>query len=249
MSGHDDLERWLAQRDDALWAERDGPHLPPERLALLAEGSQAQDAEKAHLVACNECRTVLRAVIAEYPTAAPAAQPTRSRWHLSWVLGGLAVAGLAVFLISRPPADPSAGYQARGNAQPEAAAFVLRATTPDGLTTELSDGDHVPLNARLGFVYGNAKGTAKTLTVLGWDGTTVHWYYPEKPGQPAPPIQAGPESRGTRLPFDVQLSPDHRAGPLTVVAAFDTDPQQLAAELRADRTPGTHFTLTLRETR
>jgi len=135
------------------------------------------------------------------------------------------------------PPEPIDEYAPRGVSAPgvEPAAVALLATGPDGGTRNLRGEPTVSRSERLGFRYGNPAGAHATLTILGWDGEQVHWYYPERPGGAAVRLDKGPDARGVRLPFDIALHDEHRPGALTVVAGFDLDPETLAGWLRDGR--------------
>lgn len=222
----------------------EGPHLDDGTLARLAEGRlRPTAAQRAHLVACAQCRDVLGAAAVAVPDTAP--EPRRARPWTWWLAPGLAAACAAAAVVAVPfgprgdgVVDDVAGYRARGAAdQAEAATVSFLATLPDGRREVLSSGARVPLGARLGFRYGNPAKQARTLTVLGYDGAVVRWYYPQGPGKPAFEIEGGPEVVNSRLPFDIQLAQRHRPGKLTLVAAFDVSPDALAAALRAGAVP------------
>ena len=232
-----DLERWLRQNRTPLLGDTPPPddtHLPDERLAAVAEGSRLTPAERGHLGACSECRAVLAEVGALQPTP-PVARP---RAQAGWVALALGLLGTAAALVVwwRPVGDSrvdSGTYHARGSDAGLAPEVIVLAHDAAGTRRTLSAGASVRPTDRLGFVYGNPAGVHRTLTVLGWDGARVHWYYPERLGDP--PVAVRPE-RSVRLPFDVGLE-DHSPGPLTVVAVFDTDPQALARDLAASGPP------------
>jgi hypothetical protein len=104
-----------------------------------------------------------------------------------------------------------------------------------GRSRNLDEGARVSLADRLVFVYGNPAGAHRQLTVLGWDGGAVHWYSPGKEGGTSDSLESGPGAIGRRLPFEVRLAGDHRAGRLAIVAGFDVDPADLASRLRTGK--------------
>lgn len=229
----DRLERALADHADEVFGGADGPHLDDEVLER-AGGGQATltEAQRAHLADCAECRWVL-ALASEGAEVVPL--PARGpRWGA--VVALAAAVALGVALWPRTAATPEGGLTARGDEAPLTAEVVFLATDPSGRRRELRDDDAVPVGARLGFVYGNPGGVHATLTVLGWDGERLHRYYPEV-GEAPFAVDRGPQALGRRLPYDIELREAHGPGPLTVAAAFDVDPEALAAALEAGALP------------
>lgn len=227
MSTDDRLQRWAreAMQDDL----HSGPHLEDARLAQLAEGQgPATPEELGHLARCPECRDVLGAA------AAGAAPPPGVIWWrrpAAWGAGVVLAAAAAVLLAvwAGPPRD--SGYGIRGGPGSDAPSVTFLAVAPDGARRALAAGDEVPLDAQVGFQYGNPTGAAHSLTLLGWDGAEVHWYAPEAEGDRPEPIRGGADALSVPLPFRIRLADQHRAGPLTLYAAFDVDPAALAARL------------------
>lgn len=212
-----------------------GPHIDDGALAQLAEGrARPTAAQRRHLSECAACRDVLGAAASAVPEAAA---PPRRRfdWRFAFAPGLLAAAaGIAIFVL---PGDRPDGYARRGGEAryEEASVSVLR--IGDGRREVLGDHARVPLSARLGFRYGNPAGEARTLTVIGYDGAQIRWYYPEGPGEPGFSIQGGAAAVSRRLPFDIRLAERHQAGPLHVWAAFDVEPEAFAAQVRAGGSP------------
>ncbi len=218
----------------ALDDEAEGPHLDDERLAQAAEGTRPlQRSERVHLSHCAECRDVLAAASMAAPR--PAAQVITPRRWLRTAVPILAAAAGALFMVSRGSAPKTTSeYQVRGQqgGPAEAASVTFLATDPDGRRRDLVQGATVRYGERLGFRYGNPNGAAQTVTLLGWDGQTVHWYYPNEEGGAAMKLRGGPKAQSLRLPWDDKIGPEYRAGRLSLFAAFDTDPDELAKALR-----------------
>lgn len=229
MSLEEELGRWARE---ALQDEGPkGPHVDDERLSLCAEGrGRLTRAERQHLAHCEECRDVLGQGAA-LPQPETSSRWVKWRWPAVFIPTLAAAAGLMFALSPRP--GPESEYRLRGASEvAEQASLSFVATGRDGRRRVLNPGDAVVLGEQLGFRYGNPAGLAKTLTVLGWDGQTIHWYYPEAEGGAPAPLEGGPAAVNRRLPFDVRLGPDDRLGPLTLIAAFDAPPAVLAADLR-----------------
>jgi len=208
------------------------PHLDDGALARLAEGKiRPTAAQRAHLLECLECRDVLGAAAGAVPDLAP--EPRRRFGWATWLVPGFAAAAAAAVVLFSPAGDRPDGLKARGGdtlGQPASVAFLV--TTAKGREV-LGDGAEVPLSAQLGFRYGNPDGDVDTLTILGYDGEQVFWYYPEAPGKPAFGVKRGPEAINARLPFDIRLAERHRAGKLQLFAAFDVEPEALAQRIEA----------------
>jgi hypothetical protein len=235
MSRDDALPVWLKEHaEEVFHGVPDGPHLSDTWLVNAPPIDGIEPEAQAHLLGCVECRAVWRAALEAAVESAP--EPARPfRWH-RWALRGAVAAGVGVLLTAHFSAEPPAPeFVSRGAAQTprEAPALSLRAVSAEGQVRDLPDRATVQLRERLGFVYGNADGVARTLTIIGYDGRQLHWYYPDAPGPSGLGIESGPNSRGTRLPYDVALAPDHRLGELVVVGAFDADSSRLAAQLQA----------------
>ncbi|MCB9550012.1 MAG: hypothetical protein H6706_29740 [Myxococcales bacterium] len=224
---HEGLAAWLqAQRGELLPEPPPGAHLDDERLAALAEGrGRLRRAEVAHLARCPACREVAAAVVEAVPAAA-----VRRRRVWPWLVVPLAAAAALAFLLLRPT-SPGGEWQVRGGGGADADAPDVAIVAHDaGSRRVLLDGGRVSLGGRLSFRYGNAAGRARGLVILAWDGATLHPWYPERLDAPPFPLQPGV---GVPLPFDVELTPPHRAGPLTIAIAFDEAPAAVAARLRA----------------
>jgi hypothetical protein len=209
----------------------DQAHLPDELVAQhVVEGRPLSDEHLAHFVRCAECRQVVAVALKEADASA------RSRRWVRVVAASATTLALAAGLAIVVTADTDDGLRRRGERSALAADLTVVAVDSTSRTRELMDGDRVGVNERVGFRYGNPAGRFSTLTVLGWDGERVHWYYPEKAGGAPARIAAGEKALSIRLPFDVKLD-DHRPGPLWVVSAFDEDPDALARRVRREGPP------------
>lgn len=222
----------------ALEDEAKGPHLGDERLAQAAEGTRPlQRAERVHLSHCAECRDVLAAAVLAAPR--PPAQVIAPRRWLRTAVPVLAAAAGVLFMVSRASTPPaSSQYQVRGKqgGPAESASVTFLATDQDGRRRDLVQGATLRYGERLGFRYGNPDGAAQTVTLLGWDGQTVHWYYPNEEGGAAMKLEQGPKAQSLRLPWDDKIGPEYKAGRLSLFAAFDTDPGVLAQAIRRGKT-------------
>ncbi|MEQ8280684.1 MAG: hypothetical protein RMA76_39690 [Deltaproteobacteria bacterium] len=224
-----DFERraddWLREHHEDLVEDAGGQHLDDARLASIADAGEALTAaELHHLARCAECREV-HAALSQTNVV-----PLRRR-RLWLGVAGLAAAA-AILIVMRPAED--AGYRAKGEAQELGVASVaLIATSTSGARRDLREGDTIRRGERLGFRYGNP-GDHRTLTVLGWDGDQVHWFYPERASGAPAELESGALNR--RLPFDVVID-EELGAELEVVAAFDADPDTLAEQLRSGARP------------
>lgn len=222
-------------------------HLDDGVLARIAEGSLRPDAQqRAHLADCRECRDVLGIAAAMAPSEVEVRRASRWKWTLFPGFAMAAVAAVAVFMVGDPTSET---YRTRGGVDryTEASVTFLRSDARGRAVVEA--GATVALDAQLGFRYGNPTGEARTLTVLGFDGETIHWYYPERAGGAPMALDRGPDAVSRRLPFDIRLQERHRAGALHLYAAFDVDPDELAAAIvRGAPPPGaTHLKIELVE--
>ncbi len=230
----------LADSASDLFRDGDGAHLDDALIeARVSAGEGFGPAELAHLAACTECRTVL--ALAAQATAEPGevlpftapAPRRRGNRSLGWLAAAVVVVGAGLATWRLVPAE--SGYTHKGSAGELSPEVTFLATDTNGARRDVRERGTVFLDERLGFKYGNPAGRHRTLTVLGWDGERIHWYYPEAEG--GAPFQVESGAMAVRLPFDIALRPDHRPGRLTVVGAFDVDPAALAAELRSGETP------------
>lgn len=140
------------------------------------------------------------------------------------------IAGVFIFSFR---SDPGAEQrrQARATVQldmPEALPVAIDAS---GNERPLKRRSRLGLDERLAFRYSNPSGQKQTLSILGWDDETVHWYVPAAPSDHGVPVSSG--ARAEKLPREIVLKEGHRAGPLRIVLAFDVEPGTLAAALRA----------------
>jgi hypothetical protein len=245
------LQEWLeANAPDVLDDDREaeGPHIDDARFAKLVDAAEVLDPQElGHLGRCGACRAVAGSLLETIPARPePEAEPWWSRWWrpVPLSLAAAALAGL-VFVVARSPDD----LQARGDETRDFAAptVAILAKGADGWRVA-EDGHTVTLGARLGFRYGNVTGAAKTITVLAYDGARVHWFYPEKTGDPAQELKSGKDAVNVRLPYDIVLDAEHRAGALTIAAGFDVDPVALASRLKSGRVDDTPSTVVRRLT-
>jgi hypothetical protein len=221
---------WLEDNAAAAFADDPnadpGEHLGDERLADLAEsGGSFAPAELAHLARCEECATVAAHLYGR--REAPNVVPIRPwRRHAPLIITALPIAAALVFV-----ALTSDDLRSKGGPPPLDADVVVLAVGPDG-HRDLTDGAAVRTGEQLGFRYGNVKGRHTTLTVVGWDGASLHWFYPDEPSGEAFEIRRDPDAQNLRLPFDIKLDADHPRGTLVVAACFDTAPKAVAETLR-----------------
>jgi hypothetical protein len=223
-----ELERWLASHREELLTDQSPPgaHVSEAFLIEALQGRKKLDeAALGHLARCSECRHVTRELALEVNEDAPV------RIRPLPIIGVLAAAAVLAVLFVSPPRE----YGEKGAPADDAASVTLLAVNKEGVEREARDGATLGLDERLGFRYGNPRGERKTLTVLGWDGRELHWYYPESPNEKPFELRSGSDARNLRLPFDIQLAEKHRAGMLRVIAAFDVDPSALARSVREDR--------------
>lgn len=232
MTDEQGIDRILREQN-GLFEDSAGEddHLADELIARHVEqGTALSESNLAHLATCAECREVVAIALKE----ADGSDRSR-RWVLRTVLASTAVAAAAAigFVALTGETD---GYRSRGADGDLTAEVTFLAVSADGKRRELAKGDSVAKAEQLGFRYGNPEGSHSTLTILGWDGKKVHWYYPAKLGDAAQKIDGGKKAMSIRLPFDVKLD-DHDAGKLWLVAAFDTKPADLAKRLERDGPP------------
>ena len=240
MSKPNHVERWLRRHRTAFFddpAPAD-PHVAEERIAGALEGRvQLNRREHHHLGRCTECRYVAAELAPEVTFSEPSASwGDRVRAWLQPpvpLLAG-ALAAIAIVWIVLPQAADDTGYRARGVDEQAVtpASVALVATSTDGMRRDVRSGDALRLSDRIGFRYGNPAGAYSNLTVVGWDGEEIHWYYPEAASHPPQPIRSDPQALGLRLPFDIRLRDKHKAGRLVVVAEFDADPVTVAESLQ-----------------
>ncbi|MEQ9498056.1 MAG: hypothetical protein RIT81_14390 [Deltaproteobacteria bacterium] len=228
--------------------EAEGPHIEDTRFAKLVDAAEVlTQREIRHLGRCGACRAVAGSLLETVPARPEVeAEPWWSRWWrpVPLSLAAAALAGL-VFVVARSPDT----LQTRGNETRDFAAptVAILAKGADGWRVT-DDGQSVALGARLGFRYGNVAGAAKTITVLAYDGARLHWFYPEKAGEPAQALETGEDAVNVRLPYDIVLDDEHRAGELTIAIGFDVEPVELASRLKAGEIGDTRSTFVRRLT-
>lgn len=240
------LAEWLDRHARELLDDdpNEAPHIDDGRFARLVESRGALTrAEIRHLGRCGACRAVAGALLETVPAAVDVEAPARPPWWaplfrpLPAVLAAAAVVGVVALVGLRDD-----GWGTRGDKPSnfEAPTITILAKSKDGWRVT-ADGHRVDLGGRIGFRYGNVSGRAKTITVLGWDGRRLHWYYPEKAGAAAHSIEGGASAVNRRLPDDILLDGEHRAGPLTVAVGFDVVPDELARQLEQSKLPKNVF--------
>lgn len=200
-----------------------GQHIPPEKMAQLAEGrGRLGGSERAHLAECSLCRQSLSLLTELAP--AP-----RRPWL--WVLSGGMVAVTAALVLWMVPWRTSE-YQTRGEAQLGASVTWLLVTAAGAQT--LVAGQTVHPQDWLAGRYGNAQGEVRTLTVVATSTSGLYWMFPSTP-------EGAPLSLATgvnlRLPEDIQVN-EFPPGPLRLCAVFDQAPAQVAEQVRSGRCPG-----------
>ncbi|MBI2378966.1 MAG: hypothetical protein HYV07_33535 [Deltaproteobacteria bacterium] len=161
------------------------------------------------------------------PTGEPPARPSSVTVPLIAVTTLAAVAFLAGV---RTETSREAVEMAKAQTSVRDGSVLLLAVGDNGLR-DLRDQGTIRLDEKIGFVYSNPAGRYSKLTILGWDGEEVHWYYPDSPGQPGESIKGGAAANAVRLPFDIALGEAHHTGRLTIAAAFDLAPDVLSRGL------------------
>jgi len=234
------LDQWLQRHAEVLMSDvTDQEHLDDETLAATVNGQHALSIDQLkHLAECSECRAVVIELGREYSQPALRLSPIKTWGRWLWIAAPIAAAVIAMLNID-PNQSSQQDFQHRGAVGATMTAEVaFLVTGEDGVQRDLKAGDSVSLKARLGFRYGNPDGTHKSLTIVGWDGSRLHWYYPETPDGEALTVKTGINHR---LPFDVGLD-DHTPGELTIVAAFDLTPEQLAQRVQTNALQAPHMT-------
>ncbi len=210
-------------------------HLEDWELEALVETFKPLSAQaQHHLSECTECRNLVAALLEGQPNEGAKVLPLRPLRRALIPLIPIA-ATVALFAVLRPvapPKPPVNDVTRNRGLPPKLLAEVTLLATLSGVRRDVRTSQTLKLNERLGFKYGNPNGEVKTLTLLGWDGVKIHWYYPEFPQGEAYRLKWGPKVLGIRLPFDIELKEKHKPGPLVVAAAFDADPKAIAEKLR-----------------
>lgn len=229
MSDEKKLEALLSQSAARVFEQStDEAHVSDERLASDPLPAWTKE-ETTHFARCEECRALLAdRAVSKNPANVRSLYPRR--------LISFAAAAAAIFfgflIFGRDP-----GMRSKGSAVASGGAeLTLIATSSTGVRRDLRSGGTLQLSDSLGFKYGNPEGKYRSISVLGYDGRTIHWYYPENAENPAQAIEKT-EAIGTRLPFDIGLKDDHRPGKLQVIVAFDADPRVLAAQVERGTPP------------
>ncbi len=233
MTNQNQLEDLLSERGDEIFGDdARTPHLDDQRIeGAMAAESGFTPPELSHLAACAQCRTVVAMVVSDAEVEAPA-NNVIPLWRNKWVAPALAVAAsltVAVMWQAAEPQEPAYAY--KGASVVSTAEVTYLATDTQGNRRDLRPGDTIQIGERLGFKYGDPDGTHRTLTVLAWDNQDVHWFYPDGPGKPAFTL-SDDLAVGVRMPFDIELDGDFKAGELTIVAVFDLEPGAAASALR-----------------
>jgi hypothetical protein len=212
-----------------VFGDEASDHLDDGVIAAWIERSEPlSDRAKLHLASCLECREIIGALLRE---RSKVVELPRRRW-----LAGVAIAASIALVSLLMIPDEYRGT--KGRTAELSRGVALLAIDARGARRDLEDGSVVRTTDRIGFIAGHPGESEATLTILGWDGKQVHWYYPEKAGDPPHRIASG--TIGERLPFDVELS-DHAPGALLVAAGFDVDPRALAGMLERGKLEGDLF--------
>lgn len=225
----EELEAFVARNAYALLGDSaEAGHITDERFALLAEGgAPLTDEERAHVARCSECAAVVGELIEAHGAA-----PKRRRRPAHWARRGATVALIAAATAAVLVFAPRDELRSKGSSEVRSADVALLAIGPDG-KRDLRTGDTIRPGEQIGFKYGNTEGAHGTLTIAGWDGRRMHWYYPESADGAGEPIRGGADAKSVRLPFDIKVDDDYQPGALRIVAAFDASPAEVAAALRA----------------
>ena len=205
------------------------PHLDDLALeAKVQKGAAFDEREQQHLAECTECRAVVSALIQSREEQGAVVPLRRFRQVVAPLLALAAAIALIVII---PRLKPEHTATLKGERAPLAAEVTLLASS-EGRRRDVRDGDPIRIDELLGFKYGNPQGDASDVTIIGWDGQSVHWYYPEAPSGSPHQLKKGPKVMSIRLPFDINLKEKHKPGPLTIAVAFDARPEEIAAQLK-----------------
>ncbi len=203
-----------------------GRHILDERLAM---GSGFRLAERVHLLRCAACRRVLNRY--------PANTPNR---RSAWLAAGAMMVGIFALWYGPRLAGCDPRFGGRIEPSKERAELVVSTYRPGGRVYGVAHLEALSQANTLEFSYSNPQGTHQSLTVLAWDGDRLFWYSPKKRGALPQKLNGG--SRWLALNFSLK---HHRPGHLTVVAAFDADPEAVANTLMAGAPVEGATTLTL----
>ncbi len=229
-----DVEALFERGASALFDDAsEGEHISDERVAILADQGGAMTPEEiAHVARCAECAEVVGGVLAAKPGNA-IRRGRGAHWARRAPLLVAVAAAAGVLFVALPRED---GLRSKGGLEATTADVALVAIGRER-KRDLRTGGTVRLDEQIGFKYGNVEGEHATLTIAGWDGRRVHWYYPERADEAPPRIEGGPAAQGLRLPFDIKLE-GYPKGALRIIAAFDTEPAAVAAALESEAFDG-----------
>lgn len=234
MNEEKKLEEALRDSADRVFQDDSPEHLEDRVLEAFIENQSPLSAKaQHHLSECTECRSVVAALLEARAEQSAQVIPF---WRRA-ALPILAVAAAVLFavVVQQPQpkvAPPPSGLHSKGPS-PKLKAEVTMLAIQKGQRRDIRSGDTMMLSEKIGFKYGNPLSEVQTLTLLGWDGSALHWYYPESPEGAPHRLKQGALAMGVRLPFDIHLQDKHKLGTLVVAAAFDSDPKAIAKTLRS----------------
>ena len=236
MTNHEELEAMLRETP----GESETPHIDDAELeAQVQSGAPLTPAQRDHLSRCAECRDVLGMLSREHEHEGGAKVIRPAVWRKAIIPLAIAASIALIIVIIRPTPNKVNGVKGtngtttfKGNQTALVPKLALLATSSAGERRDLQNGGTIRLDERLGFKYGNPGNQHRSITVLGWDGKNIHWYYPEREGAPAFKLERKADNLSVRLPFDIALIEKHSAGTLKIVGAFDADPAVIAKQLR-----------------
>lgn len=158
------------------------------------------------------------------------ARPSSWKWKALALAAGIAAA-IALF----PPFAAEDKFRSTSGESPTLASeAIFLAIKPGASPRELRDGATLFAGEHLALRYSNTTSEFQSLTVLGWDGEKVQWYYPSSESGSPQAIASGPDARAVALPLDIRVEAE---GALTLVAAFDVTPRHLAEQLKNKTIP------------
>ncbi len=239
------FESWLEQQNELLTDDAEGPHPSDARLAEVVERKiQLRSDELSHLARCGACREVVGALLEDQPEQPRSIGLGRVRRLVPLSFAAAAAVLVAVLirtLTTQPQLRPQ--FQPRGkNGSLQEVSLTLLASDRAGRRV-LKRKDRIELGGRLGFRYGNPKGKARTLSILAWDGARLHWFYPDSADGRPYVLEFGESAVNLRLPFDIVLDENFRAGRLQVAMGFDVAPKQVAERLKSGKLKGDKITI------